>query len=151
MPVRFVWAVCVLTNLAQPLTQVALAPQAILVWPVRAFRVLVRPRRRQVLVREVMRAEFVLKVCAATMCAVNISQPDHATAERFVMRLRGRLSALFPLAVMNTSAVLAPVKTKFVSAVFVRFRRAVKTFSMASARPVRSVVMKPWFPALAAA
>ena len=108
-PVRFVWAVSALTNLVQPLTRVVFAPQAIPVWPVRAYQVLVPPRRRPVLVREATRGVFVLKACAATMCAVSSFQPDHAMVERFAKQPLEHLPASFQLAVLNTLVALALV------------------------------------------
>ena len=58
---------------------------------------------------------------------------------------------MFRPVALSTLAVLELVKMKFVSAVFVRFRRAAKTYSMVSVRPARFVVTKPGSLALAAA
>ena len=71
--------------------------------------------------------------------------------ERFATQPLEHLPASFQLAVLNTLVALALVKTKFVSAVFVHFHRAVKTYSMVSVRPARFVVMKPWSQASAVA
>ena len=125
--VRFVCGLSALTNVVRLLIQVVFAPQAIPVWLVLACLVLVRPRRRRVLVPEVMRAESALRVFAAIMFAASSSQPDHVMGERFAMRPRERLPASFQLVVLNTLAVLAPVKMKFVLAACVPCLLAVKT------------------------
>ena len=126
--VRFVWVVCALTSLVQPPTQAVLVALAILVWRARVYRELVRPRRRRVLVPEVMRVESALKVFAAIMFAASTFQPDHVMVERFAIRPRERLPVLSLPAAPNTLAVLASVKMKSVLAAYAPCLLAVKTY-----------------------
>lgn len=113
-PVRFALAVCASINRAQQLTQAASARQVTLVWQVLVSQGHARPRRRPVLVAEMMRDESAWKVCAAITYAVSISQQARVMVGKFAMRLLEHQAVSFQLAAVSTLAAHAPKRMKSV-------------------------------------